>query len=563
MKIKLKYRWLFLAATIIAIVIGVAYTKHTKFPVYPKLLVEADSAFLNGNYLLADSLLYNYDRDHAAADDPTRMYRNLLKLTQEYTESKIKLSDLVVVDSISAHFEKSGETEKHVRSLLFRGAIYSLINDLPSSLKSLLTAEKELKETKQVNTVLMGWIAQDAGDLYFHQKMYDECKTYYRKFYDISSNRQDSLRMAHASYRMGRFYMIPDPYNNEFHIDSIEHYLKKAIQLAKDLPQANNIVPAVQHTLCDIYIQIEQFDKALAIMPRDEQNLDNWAYWHYGQNHVDSAIYYFRQSIGKSGPAFDAEYLRILTQLEQERGNAAQALADYRALMAAEDSAKALSQAEATRQAAALHEYETIVAERNDIASKNQQLVRLIGAIVFGMAVFFGMAGVYWWKRKTKKRKEHAQQDLPENEVARQEPETATEDAPEQQTATEQQEQQTATEQQELLTAELEASDVYRRLMNSAPGAKRQLSDEEWLWLSEQLDALHHDMGQQLQRQARLSPTELRLCYLTRLGLTSTEMADVLCKSVSAVSHARYRMSKKILGDKADIDDLNDLIMRY
>lgn len=133
----------------------------------------------------------------------------------------------------------------------------------------------------------------------------------------------------------------------------------------------------------------------------------------------------------------------------------------------------------------------------------------------------------------------------------------------EQQAATEQQEQQAATEQKELLAAELEGSDIYLRLRNTAPGARRQLSDEEWLWLGERLDALHHNMGQRLQQLARLSPTELRLCYLTRLGLTSTEMADVLCKSVSAVSHARYRMSKKILGDKADIDDLNDLIMRY
>ena len=558
MKIILKYRWLFLMATIIALLITVVYTQHTKSPAYPKLLVEADSAFVDGNYLLADSLLHNYDKDHVTADEPTRMYRNFLKLTKEYTESKIKLNDLVVVDSISTYFEKSGETEKYVRSLLFRGSIYSLVNDIPSSLKSFLTAEKMLKETKQVNSVLMCWIAQDAGDLYFHQKMYDECKTYYRKFYNISYNRQDSLRMAHAYYRMGRFYMIPDPYNNEFHIDSIEHYLQESIQLAKDLPQANNIIPAVQHTLCDIYIQTEQFDKALAIMPRDELNLDNWAYWHYGQDHADSAIYYFRQLIGKSGPAFDAEYLRILTQLERERGNTEQELADYQALLAAEDSAQAQSQAEATRQAAALHEYETIVAERDAIARRNHRLVMLIGIALAIVAVLLVGLTVFWRLRKAKERRTQQLQNLTEGQTV-EHPQAASTDEEQ----LNRQQMQAEKEQHQRLQEALEGSDVYRRLMTSAPGTRRQLSDDEWLWLGGQLDALHHDMGQQLQRQARLSPTELRLCYLTRLGLTSTEMADVLCKSVSAVSHARYRMSNKILGNNADINDLTELIMRY
>ena len=563
MKTILKYKWVILVA-ILLFFIWIAFGKCAqKEPSYPDLLVKADEALLQGDYESADSLLRLFDIQQHSSDTSIQMYRNLLGLTRKYVDSQISLHDLAVVDSLCAYYEKNASNEKHVRALLFQGSIFSLINDLPNALKVLLAAKEEVLALEEKAPTVLGWVYQDIGDLYFKQRLFKECIFYYREFYRLSSERNDTLRMAHSMNRMAKVFMIPDPYSGQFHIDSIEYYQKKAIQLAKNLPQAKNIVPYVQHSLCDIYIQIEQFDKALAIMPRDEQNLDNWAYWHYGQNHVDSAIYYFRQSIGKSGPAFDAEYLRILTQLEQERGNTAQALADYRALMAAEDSAKALSQAEATRQAAALHEYETIVAERNDIASKNQQLVRLIGAIVFGMAVVFGGAGVYGWKRKAKKRKEHAQQDLPENEVARQEPETATEDAPEQQTATGQQEQQTATEQQELLAAELEGSDIYRRLRNTAPGIRRQLSDDEWLWLGERLDALHHNMGQRLQQLARLSPTELRLCYLTRLGMTSTEMADVLCKSVSAVSHARFRLAKKVLGDRADIDNLNDLIMRY
>lgn len=546
-----------LAIFIIALSIYFTSTRSTQEQTYPQLLVDADSAIMRGNYVLCDSLLKKYDKTTVITDEGTAKYRQLLRVTRKFNSEDITLKDLAVIDSLCSFYHNYGSTDKYVRALLFRSEIEELVGDYPTALKTCLDAKKQLKKASDTKSTPYGWTLNRIGDIYFMQKLYNDCKGYYRQFYNLSIQRNDTLRMAFGAYLMGIVYTI------EGEADSICAYYEKCIALSEGIAAANMVRAFAIHGLCDIYIQTEQFDKALAIMPRDEQNYSNWAYWHYGQNHVDSAIYYFRERLGKVGPVCDAEYLRILTQLEQERGNTAQALADYQALLAAEDSAKAQSQAEATRQAAALHEYEAIVAERNDIANKNQQLMRLIGAIVFGMIVFFGVTGVYWWKRRAKKGKEHAQQDLPENEEAGQEHETATEDDAQQQTATEQQEQQAGTEQQELLTAELEASDVYRRLMNSAPGAKRQLSDDEWLWLSEQLDALHHDMGQQLQRQARLSPTELRLCYLTRLGLTSTEMADVLCKSVSAVSHARYRMSKKILGDKADIDDLNDLIMRY
>lgn len=502
------------------------------------------------------------------------MYRNLLGMERKYVDSRISLADLAVVDSLCAYYKENIPNEKHVCALLFQGSVYSLINDFPSALKVLLAAKEEIHSTEEKSSTMQGWIYQDIGDLYFKQRLFKECISYYREFYRLSSERNDTLRMAHSMNRMAKVFMIPDAYSGRFYIDSIEFYQKKTIQLAKTLPQAQNIVPYVQHSLCDLYIQTEQFDKALAIMPRDERNIDNWAYWHYGQHHSDSAIYFFRQLIGKSSPADDAEYLRILTQLEQERGNTAQALADYQALMVAEDSAKALSQAEATRQAAALHDYEAIVAERNAMASKNRQLKWLIGVIVTGMAVLIVAAGVYWWQRKAKKRREQARQELPVKEAGGQTHAPATEGAaqqppataapPQQQpSATERSERPMTAEQQGLLTAELESSKIYRRLKDATPGASRQLNDEEWLWLGQRLDALHHDMGQQLQLMARLSPTELRLCYLTRLGMTTTEMGSVLCRSVSGVSHARFRLAKKILGDQADIDDLNDFIMRY
>lgn len=51
-------------------------------------------------------------------------------------------------------------------------------------------------------------------------------------------------------------------------------------------------------------------------MPHDQLNDENWAFWHYGQNHVDSAVYYFKSMLGKYGLFVQTQNLKILAQLE-------------------------------------------------------------------------------------------------------------------------------------------------------------------------------------------------------------------------------------------------------
>ena len=86
--------------------------------------------------------------------------------------------------------------------------------------------------------------------------MLDECKAYYRRFYQIAETRCDTLRMAHASQRMGLVSTI------ENNIDSIIFYYKQAISFGQQLPQKADIVTVTKANLCDIYIQLEEFDEA-------------------------------------------------------------------------------------------------------------------------------------------------------------------------------------------------------------------------------------------------------------------------------------------------------------
>ena len=61
-------------------------------------------------------------------------------------------------------------------------------------------------------------------------------------------------------------------------------------------------------------------------------------------------------------------------------------------------------------------------------------------------------------------------------------------------------------------------------------------------------DEIHPDFTQKLNQIAlkKLTATELRLCLLLRLGLSSKEIASVLRITPDSVRVARYRLRKKL-----------------
>lgn len=88
---------------------------------------------------------------------------------------------------------------------------------------------------------------------------------------------------------------------------------------------------------------------------------------------------------------------------------------------------------------------------------------------------------------------------------------------------------------------ELSLKDVGRRL-------KRQTqAQDEWAAFEEQFRLLHTDFIERLSRRYPiLSPTELRICTLMKIGLTSKDIASLLCVTVRCIETHRYRIRKKM-----------------
>jgi len=78
--------------------------------------------------------------------------------------------------------------------------------------------------------------------------------------------------------------------------------------------------------------------------------------------------------------------------------------------------------------------------------------------------------------------------------------------------------------------------------------------ENEWEQFMGLFDEIHPDFTQKLNQAAlqKLSATELRLCLLLRLDLSSKEIASVLRITPDSVRVARYRLRKKLPLERED-----------
>ena len=552
---------------------------------YSPLLVEADSALMRGCYDIADSLLATYDKSQKSDEESERMYRELLRLTRAYIDNKLDVADITAVDSLFYYYDDYDTPDKQIKTLLFLADLYKVSGDYPSALNNYLLAKNLASECS--NTVLQCWANQDIGDLYLDQKMFDECQEYYRQFYQIAESCHDTLRIAHASQRMGLVCTI----NNE--IDSIAFYYKKAMSYGRYYPSAHNTVEKSRQNLCDIYIQIGEYNKALALMSRDEADIPNWAYWHWGQNHVDSAAYYFKTLL-ELNPSkklqTKAEYLRILVQIEKQRGNIMGTLAYYDDLVAIEDSMKICSQTEEMRKVNAQYNFNAIKQERDHMAERHQTM-RMAILLIFLVTIILLVTAINIWN-SYKRRKER---ELTYEKVLRQRKEAQYRQSQEQiqenlmrieqlvqqleearhhndaertkileleteRLTVQNKDIETTLRRKDYIRQKFETSELYMYLKMHDGGDDYRLSDADWKQLCTYMDDIYDHLTSRLLSLVNLSQTELRVCCLIKLGLTPVRIASLLCVTTSAISKVRSRLYQKLTGQKGSSLQFDELI---
>lgn len=553
-----------------------------KNPTYPPLLVEANNLFKAGNYQQADSLLAVYDRESTSVtDESSIMFRKLLSLEEKFVSGQLVSSDIALADSLVRYFENE-DSEANALALLFLAEAYTGLGDNPSALHSCIKSEGIAKQIGALQ--ICAWSERKQGDLFFSQRMLDECLPHYRNYYNFSLAQHDTLRMAYAAERMGKVYTI------ESNVDSVLYYYNLCIQLANNLQFKDQIVPYAKASLADIYIQLEEYEKAAAIMTYDSLNDDNWAYWHWGNNNIDSAIYYFRKALLHDRLIAKTEALSALTDLEKQRGNILQALDDYQLLTKLEDSVKVYSQTEETRRVRAQYNYTKLKQERDDLADSSRRMLFSLAIVLFLGFVFFLLSILAWKTYKSRKEAELSKERLinqehtfllsvrkkqieenkqrialleqqlfeaiQKNDVAR------TERIKSETQALMLRNQSIEAEQKhrEVLQREFKKSPVYLKLLRHVHEKDFRLRENDWHLLGQEIDLAYDHFTDKLLSLSHLSQDELHISYLIKVGLKPSDIASLLCKTISAIGQRRKRLYKKLTGKEGSAQNFDDFI---
>lgn len=572
---------LFACATVTAVAVlhGCSRTES-----YPQALVEADSACVAGYYGRADSLLEGFDARGDKMPELTRMYRQLVGLTRKYVDEGLTEADFSMVDSLCRYYHEAGLSQKEARALLMLGSTYALVDDNPSAIDCCLKAESIAR--RHADRLMESWACQDMGDIYFNQRMLDECKSYYRRYADISLQRHDTLRVAIAMQRMGRVYTI------ENNIDSVLACYQQCIGLSEHIGRSDIVSVGVTN-LCDIYIQIGEYDKASQIMPHDQLNDENWAFWHYGQNHVDSAVYYFKSMLGKYGLFAQTQNLKILAQLEAQRGNLLQSIDYYNQLIDAEDSLREESQTVETRKAHAQYNYTAISNERNALLRDKRRLMIML--VAFSILVAVGVIATTRFLKKLKEtramevRRERllrmekenilqaSEKQLAENRLQLKKLEEALENAQQYNDVLKARQLKSEAElltlknkqienrhrQIELKLEKFKESPLYRKLLTANGNTKTFLTNEDWMELAQNVDDMFDHFTSRLTSLGKLSNSDLQICYLLKIGLSPADISVLMHRSKSAITLARQRMWHKLTGEDGTAAQLDKYIASF
>lgn len=571
--------------TMVAIVMATMVTSCFFASRYPPILTQADSLLMRGDYKAVDSLLASYDHAADAIDDASCHYRRLLDMGRRFVDEELSDSDFSIVDSLCRYYDHWNTQDKYGKALCFLGEIYRVSGDYPSALNAFLKATNIAE--KCGDSYLLGWLCQRQGDVYFDQRMLDECIAYYRKYYHIAVCHQDTLRMALGAFRMGRVYTIDNK------IDSIIFYYQKAIHLSGHTAHPENVEPYARYQLADIYIQIEEYDKAVALMPRDSLNDANWAYWHLGQNHTDSAIYYLEKIQNRYGLSTRVADYRMLAQLEESKGDIQKAQSYYKALPAMEDSLKLETQVAETRRINAQYNLNLVKAERDEIAH-HSRLMELTLLAVFVLLAFVVILVFYVWKYYRQKknaelihekllRKEKEDKykqsicQLNENRQRMAELEKQLAEAQNhhdedtadrikldaQLLAAENQSIYAFQQRREFMLNKLQESALYLRIKFQAGKESFHLKDEEWQQIGRGIDDVYDNFTNRLLTLVELSDLELKVCYLVKLGVAPSAIALMLYKTKAAITMLRQRLYEKITHQKGTAKQLDEFILSF
>ena len=523
---------------------------------------------------LADSL----DR----LDEEGRVYYDLLRLRVN-DKLNVRATSDTLIRRITAFYEAYGDPDKLMLAYYYRGRVCADLNDALQAVEYYRKAIAASKETKQY--LLLSNIYSQLGEALEYQNLYEEAIPCYRKAYDYTLLSRDSVTLSMPFRDMAAvFQQMGQP-------DSALYYYEEARVIASKTN--HRIFLGIMEEMSELYMEMGEYDKALAYLRyslNDPYERDHTpTYYLLGKlylltGRLDSAYYYTKKSNTKEIFYKEIDVYRNLAKIEELRGHYPEALAYWREYQKCNDSIQVADNSEEILRMKSLYDYRLHEQEKQRLELENKDQRELLYSLILVAVVVVFLFVIYLISSENKKRQlelqiekwEHAKKSIYERsddyiaenqkEILRIES-TLKKSKPGEETGLMllQKERLEATNKQitlrqdekRILEEKLKCSAIYM-LFHSDQSPK---SDEEWATLIKELDRVY-DLTYQLRNlYPRITPYEIKVCCLVKIGIRVSDIAEILSHSKAAITLTRSRLYAKITGEKENAEGMDRIII--
>ena len=520
---------------------------------------------------LADSL----DR----LDEEGRVYYDLLRLRVN-DKLNVRATSDTLIRRITAFYEAYGDPDKLMLAYYYRGRVCADLNDALQAVEYYRKAIAASKGTKQY--LLLSNIYSQLGEALEYQNLYEEAIPAYRKAYDYTLLSGDSVTLSMPLRDMAAvFQQMNRP-------DSALYYYEKARVISSKTN--HRIFLGILEEMSELYMEMGEYDKALAYLRyslNDPYERDHTpTYYLLGKlylltGRLDSAFYYTKKSNTKEIFYKEIDVYRNLVTIERGRRHYREALDYWDEFLKCDDSIQIADNSEEILRMKSLYDYNLREQEnqRLERANENQRWFFYLMAILFS-----SLFTIYWILSENKKRQlklqiekwEHTKKSIHERSdsyiAENQQKITRLELALENSEPGEktdlmrlQKERLEATNQQITLRQDerrikeeqLKRSAIYM-LFHSDLSPK---SKEEWATLIKELDHVYDLTNQLRNLYPKITPYEMKVCCLVKIGIRVSDIAEILSHSKAAITLTRSRLYAKITGEKGNAEEMDRIII--
>lgn len=555
---------------------------------YPGAMKQAESC-MDAHPDSAFHLLSAYEDSINTLPEEAQMYYHLLTI-QAKDKLYITHTDDSLINRIVQFYEEENRPERLMLAYYYQGSVYRDMNDAPRALKAFQQVADMNRNCPPSD--LMARTYNQMGTLFAYQGLYNE---------SLEANRQAARQFLLQGKKNRTSYAYRDMarmFDMKEQKDSALFYYQKAHSMAVEAVDSHRIY-GILGEMAGFYFELGQIDTAKSMLLQVLQNRkvrNQNVYQTLGsiyekERQWDSAYYYWKKNLNTH--ILNQQYYAHagLFGLEVEKQNYPQAINHIKTALKLNDSIKKITKTEAVAKINSLYNYQHIEKDNINLKLKQKQQTQIILFLLLGLLLTIVATILILLLIKQKhqtiifkekilqkqaiQKYEQSIEKVKENEETIRRLDICLEQT---QKDKKQLENELLKAQKELLEKQnahivagkkeqdiriqvLKESDIYVLFQEAAFNPKIKIGTKEWTQLETAINEAYPNLLSKLRElYPNITLHELNLCYLLKISIPLTGIANLFNYSKSAVTNQRSRLFEKLFGYKGKAAELDKFI---